>query len=489
MPSPDIAPRRWFALQRVLGALIAMAGLLMVPPWLISLALDDGIDLVFLRTFAICGAVGFLLWFPVRNVRQELRTRDGFLVVTLAWFSAAAVCALPFAMGPSDLDYIDAFFEAASGLTTTGATSIAGLDMLPRSLVFYRQSLHFLGGMGIVILAVAILPMLKIGGAQLFRAETTGPVKDTRLAPRIAETARALWLVYLALNAACALAYWIAGMSPFDAITHAFATIATGGFGNYDANFAHFQSPLIEWIAVLFMFIGGMNFALHYVAWQRATTEHYFGDAEVRAYAVIVIAASLLIATTLWLSDRYGVAESLRYGTFHLVSNITTTGFTTTGFADWPGFLPLLLILIGFIGGCSGSTAGGMKVVRIVILFRQAVREILQLIHPRGRFLVKLGTISVPGQVLAAVTGFFMLYLMSFVAMTLAVAATGVDIVTAFSAVATCINNMGPGLGEVTTTFATMNDTAVAICAFAMILGRLEVFTVLVLLTPHFWRE
>jgi trk system potassium uptake protein TrkH len=480
---------RWLALQRVLGALVGLVGFAMLPPLAIALWSGDGLAPDFAKSLAVCWVLGFAMWFPVRRTRHELRTRDGFLVVTLAWIGAIAVCALPFVLGPTGLDYTDAFFEAASGLTTTGATSIAGLDALPRSLIFYRQSLHFLGGMGIVILAVAILPMLKIGGAQLFRAETTGPVKDTRLTPRIAQTAKTLWLVYLALNGLCALAYWMAGMSPFDALTHAFATMATGGFGNYDANFAHFGSPLLEWIAIVFMFIGGINFALHFYAYHRATTQHYFADAEVRAYVSIVIAAGLLVAATLWLAGRFGVGDSLRVALFHVVSNITTTGFTTTGFADWPGFLPLLMILIGFVGGCSSSTSGGMKVVRVLILFRQSMREVLQLIHPRGRFLVKLGTISVPGQVLAAVTGFCMLYVLCFVVMTLMVAATGVDLITAFSAVATCINNMGPGLGEVTVTFAGINDVAVWICSLAMILGRLEIFTVLVLLTPAFWRE
>lgn len=486
---PTRSVARWFALQRVLGALVGLVGFAMLPPLAIAWWYQDGLVIDFAHSLAVCWVLGLVLWFPVRRARHELRTRDGFLVVTLAWVCAIAVCALPFVLGPTGLSYADAFFEAASGLTTTGATSISGLDDLPRSLLFYRQSLHFLGGMGIVILAVAILPMLKIGGAQLFRAETTGPVKDTRLTPRIAETAKTLWLVYLALNGLCALAYWMAGMEPFDAITHAFATIATGGFGNYDANFAHFGSPLLEWIALVFMFIGGINFALHFLAYQRATTQHYFADAEVRAYLVIVLGVGLLVAATLWFADRFEAGESLRIALFHVISNITTTGFTTTGFADWPGFLPLLMILIGFVGGCSSSTSGGMKVVRVLILFRQSMREVLQLIHPRGRFLVKLGNISVPGQVLAAVTGFCMLYVLCFVVMTLMVAATGVDLITAFSAVATCINNMGPGLGEVSVSFAGINDMAVWICAFAMILGRLEIFTVLVLLTPAFWRE
>jgi trk system potassium uptake protein TrkH len=424
------------------------------------------------------------------QAREELRLRDGFLVTTLTWVLVGATSAVPFMLGPTGMSLTDAYFEATSGLTTTGATVYVGLDRLPPSLLFYRQSLQFLGGMGIVILAVAILPMLRVGGSQLFRAETTGPVKDTKLTPRIAETARALWLVYVGLNAACALAFWLGGMELLDAIGHAFAAIATGGFSTHDASIGYFDSPLLEALCVFFMFLGGVNFSLHFVAWQRASAAHYFNDPELRAYAGVVLAASVVVATGVYAAGVFGsVVESLRHATFQVVSNLTTTGFTTTGFFTWPGFAPMLLILIGFVGGCSGSTSGGMKVVRIVILFRQGARELLQLVHPKGRFMVKLGRTSVPGQVLAAVTGFCTLYVFSFMVMTLLLTAVGVDLVTAWSAIAACINNMGPALGVAGPHFRDLNDAASWICTFAMILGRLEVFTVLVLFTRAFWKE
>jgi trk system potassium uptake protein TrkH len=481
---------RIFVVQRIVGAVIALAGAINLVPIGLSLWYDDGITDAFVDSLLACLLIGFVLWLPVRKRREELRLRDGFLVVTLIWFMVAVAAAIPFMLGPTQLSFTDAYFEAVSGLTTTGATVIIGIEKLPRSLLFYRQSLHFLGGMGIVILAVAVLPMLRIGGSQLFRAESSGPIKDTRLTPRIAETAKALWLVYGGLNASCALAFWIGGMNWFDAITHAFATVATGGFGNYDASFAKFDSPLLESLAIVFMFLGGINFGLHFIAWRRASATYYFNDPEVRAYFGIVVAASVAIALALWAHGTYpSLLESLRHAAFHLVSNITTTGFITTGFADWPGYAPLLLILIGFVGGCSGSTAGGMKVVRIVLLFRQGMREIAQLVHPRGRFVVKLGEVTVPGAVLAAVTGFCTLYVASFTVMTLALAATGLDLLSAFSAVATCINNMGPGLGAVAAHFRDLSDVGVWICSFAMLLGRLEIFTVLVLFTAAFWRE
>jgi len=481
---------RLFVVQRITGAVIALTGVIMLPPLAISLAFDDGISATFIESAGLALLVGALLWLPVRRARGELRLRDGFIVVTAIWVMVSASCAVPFMLGPTRLGVTDAYFEAASGLTTTGATVITNLDQLPQSLLFYRQSLCFLGGMGIVILAIAVLPMLRIGGSQLFRAETTGPVKDSKLTPRIAETARALWLVYVGLNAACAVAFWLGGMKLLDAIGHAFSAVATGGFSTHDASLGYYDSPLLEMVCVLFMFLGGINFALHFVAWQRASGTPYFRDAELKAYFAIALSISALVAFNVYAHGVFPTfLESFRHALFHTVSNLTTTGYTTTGFAGWPGFAPMLLVLIGFVGGCSGSTSGGMKVVRVMILFRQGAREVLQLIHPRGRFLVKIGGLSVPGAVLAAVTAFCTLYVFSYVVMALALAGTGVDLVTAWSAVAVCINNMGPGLGLVSVHFRDLEDAAVWICSFAMILGRLEVFTVLVLFSPAFWKE
>lgn len=480
---------RIFAIQKVVGAVIALTGAVNLPPIALSLLDGDGWVMAYVDSLVACAVVGALLWLPVRRVRQDLRLRDGFLVVTLIWLIACAACALPFMLGPTHLGVADAYFEAVSGLTTTGATVIVGLDALPRSMHLYRQSLHFLGGLGIIVLAVAVLPMLRIGGAQLFRAESTGPVKDSRLTPRIAETAKALWLVYLGLVIACALAYWIGGMGGFDAVTHAFSTVATGGFANYDASIGAFDSPLIELVAIVFMFLGGVNFGLHFIAWRRASAHHYFTDPETRAFVGILVGLALLLALNLWLAGRYGLVDSLRHAGFQLVSNVTTTGFTTVGFTDWPGFAPLALILVGFIGGCSGSTSGGIKIVRIVILFKQGWREIQQLVHPRGRFIVKLGELSVPGAVLAAVTAFCTLHIACFTLLTLALASLGLDLLSAFSAAASMLNNLGPGLGVVASNFRDVGDAGVWLCSFAMILGRLEIFTVLVLLTPAFWRE
>jgi len=477
-------------MQRIFGGIVALSSLITVPPMAIAQYLGENTRAAFFDSFLLIGAVGLMLWYPVRNARYDLRMRDGFLITTSIWVLASLVTAIPFTLAPPYLSFPDAVFEAASGLTTTGATVITGLDSLPRSVLFYRQSLCFIGGMGIVILAVAILPMLKIGGMQLFRAESTGPQKDNKLTPRIADTAKALWLVYIGLTVACAVAFWIGGMTPFDAFSHALSTLATGGFSTHDASFGFWNSPLLEGTAIVFMLLGGTSFGLHWYAWRRATVGHYQSDSELRAFLRIVLLATVVVSVSAWLGGRFDTyPEALRHGAFQVVSNITTTGFSTTGFADWPGMAPLLLILLGFIGGCAGSTAGGIKVARVQMVVRQGLREIRQLVHPKGQFVVKLGGKRVSESVVISVAGFCTLYILSFLLMTLALTASGVDSLSAFTAVATCINNMGPGLGDVASNFRSMNDFSIWICTFAMVLGRLEVFTVLVLLTPQFWNE
>ncbi len=477
------------AVQRIFGAIIALSSLITVPPMLIAHWLGEPSLGAFVDSFLLIGVAGLVLWYPVRNAEYELRLRDGFLITSAIWVLASLVTAIPFTLAQPYLSFTDAVFEAASGLTTTGATVITGLDDLPRSVLFYRASLNFLGGMGIVILAVAILPMLKIGGMQLFRAESTGPTRDNKMTPRIAETARALWMVYLGLNAACALAYWMGGMSLFDAICHAMATMATGGFSTHDASFGYFNNPMLEWMATLFMLVAGINFGMHWYAWRRATIAHYQADSELRSFLAVAAIASLLVASGLWAWGYYGFGEALRHSVFQVVSNLTTTGFHSVGYQDWPGAGPLILLLLAFIGGCAGSTAGGMKVARWQMLVRQGLREIRQLVHPKGQFVVKVGGKRVSESVVISVGGFATLYLLSFLAMTLALNASGVDILTAFSAIAACLNNLGPGLGAVGANFQQLADVPIWICSFAMILGRLEVFTVLVLLTPQFWTE
>jgi len=483
-------PPRMQAMQRVFGAIVALSSLIALPPLLLAWWWDEPTQAAFLDAVLLIAAVGLVLWYPVRRAEYELRLRDGFLITAALWGIASVVTAVPFMLAAPYLSFVDAVFEATSGLTTTGATVITGLDALPRSMLFYRQSLQFVGGMGIVILAVAIMPMLKVGGMQLFRAETTGPTRDNKLTPRIAETARALWFVYLGLNVLCAAAYWIGGMSGFDAICHAMATVASGGFSTYDASFGHFDSPLLEAICCVFMLIAAINFGMHWYAWRRATLSHYQADSEGRALLLVCAAAIALVTLQLWQAGTFpSFWESLRHGAFQTISNLSTTGFVTTGFVHWPGAAPLLLVLVAFIGGSSGSTAGGIKVARWQMLVRQGLREVRQLVHPKGQFVVKVGGKRVSESVVISVGGFFTLYVLSYFALVVLLALTGTSTETALAAIAASLTNVGPGLGEVAVHFESMSDFATWVCSFAMILGRLEVFTILVLLTPQFWNE
>lgn len=479
-------------ITKILGVLLMLFSAIgNLPPILVSLIYADGMTAPFLESFFTVFTIGFLMWISCHRAKSDLGTRDGFLIVTLFWAVLGSAGSLPFIFSAAvDLSLTDAVFESLSGLTTTGATVISGLDDLPHSILFYRQQLQWLGGMGIIVLAMALLPMLGIGGMQLYRAESPGPVKDNKLVPRLAETAKALWYIYVSLTLACAAAYWLAGMSLFDAITHSFSTIAIGGFSTHDASMGYFDSAAIELIAVVFMFIAGINFALHFTAWQRGRVGHYFRDPEFKFYAFILLAVSVVTISVLSAFEVYPtLSETFVKGLFQVVSFATTTGFATGDFNEWPLFLPYVLMYAAIIGACAGSTGGGMKVIRILLIFKQGFREVQRLIHPHAVIPIKLGRGPVQDRVVEAVWGFFAVYVMAFMLMLLALLATGLDIVTAFSAVGACINNLGPGLASVADNYGELSNAAKWILSFAMLLGRLEVFTLLVLFTPMFWRR
>lgn len=476
---------------RILGVLLMLFSVLAnLPSIIISIIYNDGEISSFVTALLITFFTGLVLWFFTLGSKKELRTRDGFLIVTLFWTVLGVFGALPFLLSfELPLSVTDAVFESISGLSTTGATVIVGLDTLPKSILFYRQQLQWLGGMGIVALAVAVLPMLGIGGMQLYRAESPGPVKNDNLVPRLAETAKALWYIYLALTLACTLFFWAAGMTLFDAICHSFTTIAIGGFSTHDASLAYFDSSLINIIATVFMFLAGINFALHFTAWRAKSISQYLRDPELRFYAVMLLVLSLVTIVVLYFSNTYTLFDSIVHGAFQSVSIATTTGFTTDDFSTWPSMLPYMLIYASIIGACAGSTGGGMKVIRILLILKQGLREIQRLIHPNAVIPIKLGNTLVPNKVIEAVWGFFAMYVMVFLALLLAMLATGLDVVTAFSAVGAAINNLGPGLEGVAKNYASVTDTGKWILCFAMLLGRLEIFTLLVLFLPMFWRR
>lgn len=483
---------RFSVIQRILGLLLALFSITMLPP--LSIALWNGntaAAVAFLSAFLLILVSGIILWFPVRHKLSELKLREGFFIVVMFWAGLGLAGSVPLLLSENpSLSFTDAAFESLSGLTTTGATVITGLDQLPQSILFYRQQLQWLGGMGIIVLAVAILPMLGIGGMQLYRAEIPGPVKDSKLTPRITETAKALWYVYLFLTVACAAAYWLAGMDLFDAVSHSFSTVSIGGFSTHDLSMGYFDSKMIDTIAVVFMIIAGLNFTLHFLAWHNMNPGIYRQDSEARTYFSVLAVICLICSLYLVYAGIYrDESTAVMHGIFQAVSITTTTGFTTASFDSWPTFLPVLLLFASFMGGCACSTGGGLKVIRVLLLFKQGMREIKRLIHPYAVIPIKLGDKPVQEPVINAVWGFFASYVALFALLMLCLMATGLDQITAFSAMAACMNNLGPGLGEVAGHYGNINAIAKWILCLAMLLGRLEIFTLLVLISPAFWRK
>lgn len=475
---------------KIMGMLVMGFSLTFLIPVGISLIYGDGQSYYFVMTFASTLVLGVAFWFPCRNVNYELKTRHGFIIVTLFWSVLSLICAMPLALSKElNISFIPAFFEATSGFTTTGATILSQLETLPKSILWYRTQLHFFGGMGIIILAVAIMPILGMGGMALFKAEIPGPMKEEKLTPRIAQTARNLWFVYIALLLACALSYYIAGMGIFDAITHGFSTVATAGFANYDDSFGYFHSEIINWIAIFFMFMGGVNFTLHFLVFREKSVKRYFQNSELKTFFFVSLGASAVVALTLYSFSVFdGWYDAIVNAVFTVVAMITTTGFLINPFSDWPTFLPILLIFLSFIGACAGSTTGGMKMIRIILICKQAHSEVMRLIHPRAELSVRVDGKAVPLSILASVWAFIVLYGFSTAVLTLVMIACGLTPLDAFSAVAGCLNITGPALGSIANNYSSISDAGLAVLSFTMLLGRLEIFTIFVLLTPSFWR-
>lgn len=474
---------------RIIGYFSIGFAVILFAPIIVALIYSENEIIAFFKVQGIAFIVGFIFIFFGYKGKGEIGNRDGFIIVAVFWFGISLLASLPF-MLCVHLNVVDALFEAVSGFTTTGSTVISGLDDLPKSFLFYRQLLQWLGGMGLIVLALAILPMLGIGGLQLYKAEVPGPFKEDKITPRLTHTARYLWVFYFAMTIICAFAYYIAGMSLFDAICHSLTTISTGGLSTHDESIGFFHSEAIEIIAIIFMVMGGINFSVHFLVWHKRDLRHYFYNTEVRFFIYIIVISILIISLFLTLDKEYdSFIESLRNATFEVVSVMTSTGFGTVDFSVWSGFVPVLLIFISFIGGCGGSTAGGMKVMRIILLAKQGLKEVKQLIYPNAKIPIWVGKNAISIETMHAVWGFLSVYVLFFVVLMLLMMNSGLDQVSAFGAIATSMNNLGPGLGEVATSFATVSDSGKLIAAFAMLLGRLEIFTILVLLTPEFWRK
>lgn len=481
---------QFLVVARVLGLLLSIFSVTMFVPGLVSLFYNDGSARSFFIGFAVTLCIGLATFLPLRNYQASLKLRDGFVIVVMFWTVLGLFGAIPLYIDEKlNLTIAQSVFESLSGFTTTGATVIVGLDSLPEGILLYRQLVQWLGGMGIIVLAVAILPLLGIGGGmQLFRAETPGPQKD-KMTPRVADTAKRLWYIYLGLTVVCGLAYWAVGMPLFDAIGHSFSTVAIGGFSTHDASIGYFQSSAIEMIAVVFMLISGVNFALHYLALRSKSVASYIEDSEFKVYISLLLLLSVIAVSYLYLTDTADFNRAFFHGVFQVVSIATTTGFTTAEYFNWPGFLPVLLLFASFVGGCAGSTGGGMKVIRVLLLFKQGLRELARMVHPHAMLPVKVGQKTIPARVIDTVWGFFAAYVLILIIMLLALMATGLDQVTAFSAVVACMNNLGPGLGDVGSNYSSLDGVQLSLLCVAMLLGRLEIFTLLVILTPGFWRK
>jgi trk system potassium uptake protein TrkH len=476
----------------VLSVLIVLFALSMLLPFGVSFLYGDAAASAYSQSVLITLASGAGLWGATRFGRAELQPRDGLLLVALVWTVLPAFATLPLLLYLPELSFTDAYFETVAALTTTGATVLSGLDRLPPSINFWRCELQWLAGMGIIVLAVAILPLLGIGGSQIMRAETPGPMRDPRLAPRIAETAKGLWLVYAGLTLACVLIFKAVGMSWFDAVVHSFTTLSLGGFSSHDASFAYFKSPAIEATAIAFMIIGGINFGTHFLAFRKLSLAPYRGDPETRVYLVLLAASVLGIAYFLLASHVYpSFWTALRHSAFNVVSIATTTGFVGADFNQWPIFAPVWMLFLCCFATCSGSAGGGIKMIRAELMVRQALREIMSIIHPRAYLPVKLAGQRVENQIIFAVLAFMLIWGGSVIAMTMLLTASGLDVISAFSAVIVCLCNTGPGLNQVGpgATYASLNDFQTWVCTVAMLVGRLELFTLFIVITPAFWRK
>jgi trk system potassium uptake protein TrkH len=469
-----------------------MFGALMLLPLVVGHVLSDAASRAYDLSVVLTIAVGTLLWLAARRSRAELQAHHGFLLVALVWTALPALATLPLLLGIPGLSFTDAYFETSSAMTTTGATVLVGLDALPPSINVWRALLQWIGGMGVVVLAVAILPMLRVGGREVFRAETPGPMKDQKLTPRIAQTAKGLWAVYLSLTAACILAYRWGGMSWLDALIHAFTTLSLGGYSSHDASFAFFDSPLLEAIAVVFMLAAGVNFGTHFMALRGRSLAPYRRDPEVFAFLAVLVLSCAAVAALLFFHGTYGSAASaFRYAAFNVVSIATTTGYASADYALWPLIAPLWMLTLCCFASCSGSTGGGIKMIRAQLLVVQTGALVKQLIHPRAFIPVKLGAMQVGAPVILAMLGFLMVFAGTALVAVLALVASGLDLLSALTGAIACITNTGPGLGAVgpSGNYASLGEFQKWVLAGTMLLGRLELFTLLVVFSPAFWKR
>ena len=476
-------------IQKTIGMMILVFAAILIIPFSISLSYNDGNTSSFIYSFLIIFLFGSILFFPNRlnSFDSNIKIKEGFLIVVLFWVLLSFFGSFPFMFDTNlSMTFVDAFFESVSGWTTTGATVIINLDNLSPSILIYRQLLQWLGGMGIVVLALAVLPMLGVGGMQLYKAESGGPIKDNKISPRIAETAQNLWKVYLGLTISCAGAYYLAGMSLFDAIAHSFSTIAIGGFSTHSQSIAYFDSAMIEIVCMIFMFLSALNFILHFHSLKSRSLKIYFKDVEFRLYFLLIIVSSitLLVYSSFVYTNQISAMGIL----FQVISFITTSGFVSTSYENWPVSIISILLFLSFLGACAGSTGGGMKIIRVLFIAKELKRGLIKIIHPSAEVPIKINNQAVNENISNNILLFFIFYLISYIFLSLILLLLGLDATTAFSSIAACLNNLGPGAGIVIDNYSSISTCSKYVLSFAMLLGRLEIYTLLIIITPYFWK-
>tara|TARA_Y100000996_G_scaffold415221_1_gene408792 strand:+ start:1315 stop:2745 length:1431 start_codon:yes stop_codon:yes gene_type:complete len=474
-------------INKIIGIMLMMFAGTLIIPIITSLLFTDGNLFTFFFSLLVFFIVGSFLYFPNSEIKSsDIKSKEGFLIVVLFWAVLSLFGSLPFIFDKDlSLSFVDALFESISGWTTTGATIIVDLENLSPSILIYRQMLQWLGGMGIVILALAILPMLGVGGMQLYKAESTGPIKDNKISPRIAETAKNLWKVYIGLTLMCALSYFLAGMSIFDSIAHSFSTIAIGGFSTHNESIGHFNNSMIEFVCIVFMLLAALNFILHFLAMKSGNVLIYFRDTEVKSFVFIIIIFFTLIYTYHFF-NHYDIP--IRHIIFQLISFITTSGFTSASYQLWPSFIVFTLLLVSFFGACAGSTGGGIKIIRIVLVLKLLKKGLLRTLHPTAQVPVRVNEQAISDEVASNIYDFIVFYILSYMFLSFLLLVLGNDIATSFSSVASCLNNLGPAIGDVANGYSSLSTSSKYILSFTMILGRLEIYTLLIILTPYFWK-
>ena len=472
------------SILKLFSILVLFFSISYVFPIVVSIIFNDGAINLFLYTLIGVSSIGLSGFYITRNVNNELSQKDGFIIIVMFWVVLCFAGSIPFYL--SGMTFIDSIFESMSGITTTGATVVSNLDNLPESLLFYRQLLQWMGGMGLIVLAIAVMPLLGIGGGQIYKTEIPGAMGEQRLTPRIKETAQVLWLIYFGLTVICGVFYYIGGMNSFDAVSHAMSTVAIGGFSTHNESIGYFNSLSIEIVCIIFMLLSAFSFTLHYFAIFKKKPLKYLYDPELRFFISILI---IIFIIGVVISNLSMQGPSIREIAFHSVSMLTTTGFSISNTSNWPFSLSFLLLIGAFIGACAGSVGGGVKSWRVLIMINHAYKNIMTIIHPNSVMTLKIGTKSVDDGVATSVWGFFSIYVISFILLLLFVLMSGLDFESAFSAVGACLNNLGPGLGIVSENYSDISSSTKGILAFAMLLGRLEIFTLLVILTPMFWSK